>query len=691
MTKNSPHYYQNRELSLLNFNTRVLSLAESKDTPLVERFKFACIVSSNLDEFYEIRYASLLELHNNSKTTHTADGFLITELLSSIGIRTKLLNDRIQKLIYKDIIPKLEKENIILITDNKWPTHLDNWTLNVFKNRIEPLLTPIVINEARPFPNITNKTLSYLAVLFNPEISKKKSYAIIQIPHFISRVYEVPSRIAKKTKSYIFLGALMRHYIKRLFPGFIIINSYQFKLTRNSDLFISDDVNDLRVALKGKLTTRNLGKGVRLECSTRMPKDIVQYLSTKHDIRDDCVFPVRGPSNLFRHIGLLSEIKKPHLKYPTFNPSNPLRKYGKSVFEWINIQDRLLHHPYESFEPVIDLIHSASIDPDVLSIKQTIYRTGDQSPIMEGLIRAVQNGKDVTVIIELMARFDEETNVNWSSKLEAVGAHVIHGHLKLKCHAKMILITRRERNIKTNKYKIVQYAHLGTGNYSPQNSKSYSDFSFFTSNKLICSDIQKIFSELAGSSKNNALKHLWHSPHINRLNLIKHIKHEIRMEKTGKSGRIIAKVNSLIDHEIINMLYKASKTGVKIDLIVRGMCCLKVGIPGVSDNIKVHSVIGRFLEHHRIYYFGNNGDSKVFLSSADWMERNLSRRTEVTFPVYDLILKQRVIDEGLNMMVHDKDSWKLLPDNTYSKNKNKNNEHAAQLKILSKLIPDPSL
>ena len=422
-----------------------------------------------------------------------------------------------------------------------------------------------------------------------------------------------------------------------------------------------------------------------------MPKDIVQYLSTKHDIRDDCVFPVRGPSNLFRHIGLLSEIKKPHLKYPTFNPSNPLRKYGKSVFEWINIQDRLLHHPYESFEPVIDLIHSASIDPDVLSIKQTIYKTGDQSPIMEGLIRAVQNGKDVTVIIELMARFDEETNVNWSSKLEAVGAHVIHGHLKLKCHAKMILITRRERNIKTNKYKIVQYAHLGTGNYSPQNSKSYSDFSFFTSNKLICSDIQKIFSELAGSSKNNALKHLWHSPHINRLNLIKHIKHEIRMEKTGKSERIIAKVNSLIDHEIINMLYKASKTGVKIDLIVRGMCCLKVGIPGVSDNIKVHSVIGRFLEHHRIYYFGNNGDSKVFLSSADWMERNLSRRTEVTFPVYDLILKQRVIDEGLNMMVHDKDSWKLLPDNTYSKNKNKNNEHAAQLKILSKLIPDPSL
>jgi len=687
MIKNKQQHYQNRELSLLNFNYRVLSFAENKKTPLIERFKFACIVSSNLDEFYEIRYASLLEQHNDSKTTYTSDGFLINDLLDTIGIQTKIINDKIQKLLYKDIIPKLEKENIVLITDNKWPIHLDNWTLSLFKNQIEPLLTPIVVDESRPFPNISNKTLSYLAVLYNPDSPKKKSYAIIQVPHSVSRVYEVPSRIAKKTKSFIFLGALMRHYINRIFPGFIILNSYQFKLTRNSDLFISDDVNDLRLALKGKLTTRNLGKGVRLECSTRMPKDIVQYLGMHHEIREDCIFPVRGPSNLFRHIGLLSDINKPNLKYPSFISANPLRNYQGSIFEWVRSHDRLLHHPYESFDPIIDLINQAANDPDVISIKQTIYRTGDQSPVMEGLIKAVQNGKDVTVIIELMARFDEETNVHWSSELEKVGAHIIHGHLNLKCHAKMILIARREFNPNSRKFQIVHYAHLGTGNYSPKNAKHYSDFSLFTSNKQICSDVHKIFSELAGSSKNSSPKYLWHSPKLNRGNLIKLIKYEIRMAKSSThGGRIIAKMNSLIDHEIIDLLYKASKAGVKIDLIVRGMSSLRVGIPKISENIKIYSVIGRFLEHHRIYYFGNNNNPKVFLSSADWMERNLSRRTEVTFPIFDIALKNRIIQEGLNMMINDKDNWKLMPDNTYLKRKNKGGELPAQIKILNQII-----
>ncbi|NQW35348.1 MAG: polyphosphate kinase 1 [Methylophilales bacterium] len=686
MNKNKPLIYQNREKSLLNFNHRVLSFAENQKIPLIERFKYVCIVSSNLDEFYEIRYASLLEQDMNSKTTYTSDGYLISDLLDSIGAETKVLNDKIQKLLYRDIIPQLEKENIFLITDNKWPVHLDNWTLNLFRNHIQPLLTPIVINESRPFPNIINKALSYLAVLHNSEVPEKKLLSVIQVPHSVPRVYEVPSRIAQKTKSFIFLGALMRHYINRLFPGYIIINSYQFKLTRNSDLFISDDVNDLRIALKGKLTTRNLGNGVRLECSTRMPKEMVRFLGKQHHIRDDCIFPVRGPSNLFRHIGLLSDIKKPTLKYPPFVSFNPLKTCSNSIFEWISIKDRLLHHPYESFDPIINLINQAASDPDVLSIKQTIYRTGAHSPIMDGLINAVQNGKDVTVVIELMARFDEETNVHWSSELERVGAHIIHGHLNLKCHAKMILITRREFNIKTNKFHIVHYAHLGTGNYSPENAKSYTDFSLFTANKDICSDVHKVFAELAGSAKNNTLKFLWHSPKTNRANLIKLIKYETRLAKSSKhGGQIIAKVNSLIDHEIIDLLYKASNAGVIIDLIVRGMCSLRAGIPNLSENIKVHSVIGRFLEHHRIYFFGNNNDPKVFLSSADWMERNLSRRTEVTFPVLDLDLKNRVILEGLNMMALDKDNWKLMPDNNYLKRKNKKNELPAQIKLLKEI------
>ena len=679
MFKKQQFPIESRALSLLDFNGRVLSKALDKSIPLIERFKYTCIVSSNLDEFYEIRYSELLERSKNRKEKLSRDGNQYPVLLKNIGEKALNLNNQIQKVLYSDIIPELEKELIYLITDKKWPVHLNAWTKTLFKREIENVVTPIVLDEARPFPNIINKSISYIAILEGDK-DNKVSLGIVQLPHYIPRVFKVPPRNAKKTNSFIFVGALMRDYMSLLFPDHNVLDSYQFKLTRNSDLFISEDAEDLRKALKGSLTKRNLGAGVRLEVSTRMPKKTIDFLQKHHDIRDDCIFHVRGPSNLYRFIGLLDNIKKPHLKFPIHTPRRPLKK-SESVFDWINQEDRILHHPYDSFDPIVDLLNEAANDPQVLSIKQTIYRTGDKSEIMDALIRAAENGKEVTVAIELMARFDEETNVNWSSKLEAVGAHVIHSRPNLKCHAKMLLITRRVLNKKINKFEIKSYAHLGTGNYSVKNAKTYTDFSFLTTNKIICDDIRNIFAYLSGSRKKFIPKKLHYLPQDNRKNFIRLIRRESRFAKQGKKSRIIIKVNSLSDHIMLKHLYDASSNGVKVDLIVRGMCSIVPGIKRLSDNIKIHSNIGRFLEHHRIFYFHNNGDNELFLSSSDFLERNLDRRIEVTFPIEDKFLANLVYEEGLKMMINDADRWVKVKEGKYKKISKKNKRPAQELII----------
>lgn len=672
--------YLSRELSLLYFNERVLSLALDKKNPLLERLKFACIVSANLDEFYEIRYAGLLEIYK-SKKRYSRDGYQVELLLDTLGKKAHEINDKLQRILYSRIIPNLGKYSIHLITDKKWGQHLNRWTEYFFIKEIQGLVTPILVDNSRPFPNIINKAISFVAEISCIDSKEKTKLAIIQIPLFIPLVIQVPYRIARKTKSFIFLGALMRAYIHRLFPGQVVINSYQFKLTRNSDLFISEDEADIRNALKGSLTTRNFGAGVRLEVSTRMPAYIKKFLAHKHSIRDDCIFPVQGPSNLSHFIDLGDKLKSPELMFLKHNPKDTSTE-SLSIFDWIKTNDRLLHHPYDSFNPIITLLNEAASDKNVLTIKQTIYRTGKQSSIMNALMYAAQNGKEVTVVIELMARFDEETNMNWSSRLESVGVHVIHSHLKRKCHAKMLLITRRELNIKTNKFHIIHYGHLGTGNYSQKNSLSYTDFSFLTINKVICNDMDKIFSELTGSSLNIRLKKLWHTPEAHRLNLKKLIKNEIRVVKKGGHGHIIIKTNSLVDHEMIDLLYQASLAGVKIDLIVRGMCALKIG-EKYSKNIKVYSVIGRFLEHNRIFFFNNNNNHTLWLSSSDWMERNLSNRLEVTFPIEDNILLKKVYDEGLHALITDSSKWSLTSEGDYRKNKPKDNDISGQLKNIT--------
>jgi polyphosphate kinase len=460
----------------------------------------------------------------------------------------------------------------------------------------------------------------------------------------------------------------MQSFVHELFPGMKITGCYQFRVTRNSDLFVSDDdISDLKESLKGELSTRHLGDAVRLEISSDIPDHLLKYLRKSCDLNPEDCYRVDGPVNLMRLMQVADIVNRPDLKFPAHTPKLPLIK--GTIFDELKTRDILLHHPYESFEPVLNLLKTASKDPDVLAIKQTIYRTGNISPVMDALIEAAKNGKEVTVIVELLARFDEETNISWAAKLEEVGAHVVYGVVKHKCHAKMIMIVRKEllaaKGKRKPEYILKRYVHLGTGNYHPRTAKLYTDFGLMTSNISICDDVHKIFMQLTGTSRLIKLKSLWHSPFTMFDQIVKHIQNEAKAAKLGKPARIVAKVNSLLEPSVINELYKASQAGVKIDLIVRGVCALKPKVKGLSENIRVRSIVGQFLEHHRIFYFYAHGKEEVYLSSADWMDRNLFRRIEVAFPILDPELKQKVINEGLNELLKDVSSWNMNADGLY--------------------------
>jgi polyphosphate kinase len=478
----------------------------------------------------------------------------------------------------------------------------------------------------------------------------------------------MPNRISGTPYGIVILSTFMQAFVNELFPGMKITGCYQFRVTRNSDLFVSDDdISDLRESLKGELSTRHLGDAVRLEISSDIPDHLLKYLRKSCDLNPEDCYRVDGPVNLMRLMQIADIVNRSDLKFPNHLPR--LLSMTGSIFDKLKTQDILLHHPYESFEPVLNLLRAASKDPDVLAIKQTIYRTGNVSPVMDALIDAAKNGKEVTVIVELLARFDEETNISWAAKLEEVGAHVVYGVVKHKCHAKMMMIVRKELLPAKGKKKAVhvlrRYVHLGTGNYHPKTAKLYTDFGLITSHEAICDDVHKLFMQLTGTSRLIKLKQLWHSPFTMFDQIVKHIRAEAKSAKLGKPARIVAKINSILEPSIIVELYKASQAGVQIDLIVRGVCALKPKVKGLSDNIRVRSVVGQFLEHHRIYYFYSRGKEDVYLSSADWMDRNLFRRIEVAFPVLSPDLKQKVIDEGLNELLKDTSSWIMNSNGTY--------------------------
>ncbi len=659
MAKNFPaQNFLNRELGLLEFNRRVLAQAEDANVPLLERLKYLCIVSSNLDEFFEIRVAGLKEQAKLGGLASGPDGLEATQILKRLYAPTHQLIARQYQLFNDELIPALAQQGIKFLRRTQWNTAQQAWVKDFFLREVMPVLTPIGLDPAHPFPRVLNKSLNFAVELQGKDaFGRNSAKAIVQAPRVLPRAIPVPPEIAGCPHGFIFLSSILHAHVGELFAGMEVLGCYQFRVTRNSDLFVDEEeVKNLRISLQGELPQRHFGDAVRLEVADNCPAELADFLLQQFELGGEDLYRVHGPVNLVRLIGIPDKVARDDLKFPPFVPGLPtlLKKKGADMFKAIRKGDVLLHHPYQSFRPVIDFIQQASADPDVVAIKQTVYRTGTDSELMEALIAAAKRGKEVTVVVELLARFDEEANINWAGRLEAVGTHVVYGVVGHKTHAKMLMVVRREDG------RLRRYVHLGTGNYHPRTARLYTDFGLFTCNEEMCADVNEVFTQLTGLGKASKLKHLWQSPFTLHTNVLDAIRNETRLAKAGKRAHIIAKMNALLEPETITALYEASQAGVKIDLIVRGVCALRPGVTGLSENIRVISIIGRFLEHTRIFYFRNEQADDVYLASADWMDRNFFRRIEACFPLLDAKLKKRVIDEGLKSYLKDNvQAWEM--------------------------------
>jgi len=680
----APELYLNRELGQLEFNRRVLGLAEDPRIPALERLRFLCIVDSNLDEFFEIRVAGLKE-EIAANAPPGPDGIPLREIFDLVTQKTRNLVARQYELLNDEVLPQLANEGIRFLRRNKWNDAQKEWIKDYFFRELMPVLTPIGLDPAHPFPRLLNKSLNFVVELEGKDaFGRKSGMAIVQAPRILPRLIALPRTLAGCEYGFVFLSSILHAHVDELFPGMTVRGCYQFQLTRNSDLYIDEEelleLKSLRKALQGELSQRQFGDSVRLEVADLCPPRTAEALLQQFGLTQDDFYQVNGPVNLSRLMQIPEQVDRPDLKFAPFVPGLP-RELAKphNIFDAIRKRDILLHHPYQSFAPVINYIEEAARDPQVVAIKQTVYRTGAQSEMMELLIAAAKSGKAVTVVLELMARFDEEANINWAQKLEEVGAHVIYGVVGHKTHAKMALVVRREDG------KLRRYAHLSTGNYHARTAALYTDFGLFTCNEEICADVNDVFMQLTGLGKATKLKHLWQAPFTLHQRIIKAIQNETKHAREGRKAQIIGKMNALLEPEIIAALYDASQAGVKIDLIVRGVCALRPGIPGVSDNIHVRSVLGRFLEHSRVFYFRNGGAEDVYLASADWMDRNFFRRIEVCFPVIDTRLKRRVIREGLKPFIaRDVDAWEMKANGEYERRKGRrNNVQNALLAMLS--------
>lgn len=690
MTTTPPGTLLNRELGILEFNSRVLAQAADPKVPLLERLKFICIVSSNLDEFFEIRMAGLKETMRDNPSGLTPDGLSYQQTYQLASERTQQLVAAQYDMLQNVIFPLLEKEGVFFHLTTNWNEAQRAWARDFFVRELGPVLTPIALDPAHPFPRVLNKSLNFVVELSGKDaFGRDADLAIVQAPRALPRVVRMPEELSGYPYGFVLLSSFMQGFVHELFPSIDVRGCYQFRVTRNSDLFVSeDDITDLREALQGELSTRHFGDTVRLEVASETPAPLTRRLLLEFGLAEQDVYRVSGPVNLVRLLSIGDMIDRPALKYPPHVPA-PVKEFvaGMPIFDVLRQRDVLLHHPYESFTSVLDLLQTAATDPNVVAIKQTVYRTGNDSLVMEALMTAARNGKEVTVVVELLARFDEETNINWAERLESAGAHVVYGVVGHKCHAKMLLIVRRELAGPKNKhFKLRRYVHLGTGNYHPRTARLYTDFGLLTTNEQICEDVHRVFQLLTGTAGSIRLQHLWQSPFTMHNNLVEHIRAEARNARAGKPALIMAKMNALLEPSIIDELYKASRAGVKIDLIVRGVCALKPGVPGLSENITVRSIVGRFLEHHRVNYFYADGAELIYLSSADWMDRNLFRRVEVAFPVLDKALKARVIKESL--MVHLRDNasaWEMQADGTYVQRRSKSKHpHISQQDLLKR-------
>lgn len=677
----------NRELSLLKFNERVLAMADNDTTPLLERLRYVCIVSSNLDEFFEIRISSLKEQMARNAHVVGPDGYTPLEAFERIQVAARSLIDRQYSLLTSDILPALGKEGIGLSDPHHWTDEQRMWAHNVFMRDVMPLLTPIGLDPAHPFPRVFNKSLNFIVSLSGEDAFRRQGQiAIVQAPRALPRVMRVPAEIAGMAHGFILLSTLISEFVGELFPGLEVGGCYQWRVTRNSDLFVDEEeITNLRLALQGELSQRNFGAAVRLEVDHVMPQKLINFLQQEFSLEPHDTYRVNGPVNLSRLMQICGSVERPELLFSEYRPKLPepfasMPSESGAIFDAISAKDHLLHHPYQSFQPVLDFLIAAARDPDVVAIKQTIYRTGEDSELMAVLLAAAKAGKEVTVVVELMARFDEQTNINWAARLEEVGAHVSYGVVGHKTHAKMALVLRREKG------HIKRYGHMGTGNYHVRTSRLYTDFGLLTANQRMCEDMDKVFSLLTGLGARRPLKLLLQSPFTLHETVVEFIRQEAQNAKAGKKARIMAKMNSLLEPNVIEELYKASQAGVKVDLVIRGACALRPGVQGLSENIRLRSIVGRFLEHSRVFYFYADGEEKVYLSSADWMDRNFFRRVEVGFPVLDKALKKRVINEAFTWALRDNLlAWRAQPDGAYLKVKSRTSRINMQHKLMELL------
>lgn len=653
--------YFNREQSLFEFNHRVLAQALDPSLPLLERLNFLIIFSRNLDEFFEIRVAGLMKQLDLNATTRTPDAIPTEAVLEDLSTDIHQAVQQQYHVLNHTILPQLQSQGIRYIQYQDILEKHKAWIQEYFSRQVQPVLTPISLDPAHPFPRLVNKSLNFIVSLEGKDaFGRSIELAVVPAPRSLPRLIALPKEVAGNDQEQIFLTAIIQQHIDQVFPGMKATGCYAFRVTRNADLVLAEDVDDLAVALKDELSSRRFGRAVRLEIEDDCPQHIIHYLLNEFNLETRQLYRINGPINLSR---MSTSFERPELKYSVFNPTIPkaLRKQN-NIFETLKRQDVLLHHPFDSFQPVIQMLKEAAKDPNVLAIKQTLYRSGPESEIVQVLAEAARNGKEVTAVIELRARFDEESNIMVANILQEAGAVVVYGIVGYKTHAKMILIVRRENN------ELCRYVHLGTGNYHAGNAKMYTDYGLMTTHVEICEDVHRMFQELTGMGKMAKLQCLLHAPFTLHSELIKLIHQEIEYSKQGQQGHIIIKVNALTEPELIAALYEASQAGVKIDLIIRSICCLIPQVKELSDNITVRSIVGRFLEHTRVYYFHHGGKERLYCASADWMGRNLFSRVETCFPILDAKIKQRILKDGLiNYLKDNQNAWQLNADGTWKK------------------------
>jgi len=679
-----PELYINRELSLLEFNRRVLELSRDEQMPLLERLRYLCISSTNLDEFFEIRVAGLKEKINVPGSHNTPDNMSAAETLKAIRNTALELVEEQYHVLNKELFPLLEKENIHFIRRSEWTEKQESWLHQYFEECLLPMLTPMGLDPAHPFPRIINKSLSFIVSLQGKDaFGRDSGMAVVQAPRSLPRLIQLPpEETGNGENSYVFLSSIIHAYVSDLFHGMKVTGTYQFRITRNSDLFVdTEEVDDLLHALEGELLSRRYSDVVRLEVDNDCPDDVIYFLLKTFRLEEQDLYRVDGPVNLNRLLQICNLADKSNLRFQPFTPGIPAKlRNNPDIFSAIRKQDILLFHPFESFLPFVDFLRQAASDPQVLAIKQTLYRTGPKSAVVDALVQAARNNKVVTVVIEIRARFDEADNITLANRLQEAGAHVVYGVVGYKTHVKMALVVRREES------GLKQYAHLSTGNYHPRNARIYTDYGLFTADKAVGEDVHKAFMQLTGLGKVSKLNKLLLSPFTMHQAVLDKIQREETHAKKGLPTRIIVKMNALIEPKVVRALYKASMAGVKIDLIIRGICRIRPNVKNISENIRVRSIAGRFLEHTRVMYFQNNDKPEIYCSSADWMERNFFQRVELGFPITSKKLSDAIIQHLEYYLKDDTQAWELNTDGSYTRlQADKDEAFSAQLQLLEEL------